>query len=105
MPSGWASGLGKVSRTTLNFEGVNAVSREGLKVVDGVRPWADAKHGVDKRPGVLHVAVVSKHLLFEVCPCLPEIVFVEGCPVFGCPLGIPKQGSGRGCCRWICLTR
>lgn len=54
-----------------------------------------AEHGVDEGPGVLHVAVVGKHLLFEVGPCLPVGSFVEDGPVFGSPLSVSEQG-GRG---------
>ena len=65
---------------------------EGVEVVEVVRSWTDAKHSVDERPGVLHVAVVSQHIFFEVGPCFSVLVFVEDGPVVRCPICVAEHG-------------
>ena len=62
----------------------------GVEVVEGVCSRTD---GVDERPGVLNVAVVTEHFLLELGPCFAVIGFVEDGPVVGCPLGCAEQGG------------
>ena len=77
-----------------DFEGVEDVRSEGMEVLEGVGPLKVAEHGVNEGSGILHVATVLDHFLFEVGSCFSVVGIVQHSPVVDRPLGIPEQGGG-----------
>ena len=69
---------------------------EGIQIVGVAGPWSNVEQGVDVEPGVLHIAIVLDHGLFEVGPSFLIFGLKDG-PAVDYPFGNCQTGP-----QWRC---